>query len=50
MLVLLMGVTCEIYRSDGMIHMPTLKTIGSGIRVILTVLSQRFDRLQCWYY
>jgi hypothetical protein len=32
--------------SGGMMYM----TIGSGIRVILTVLPQQFERLQCWYY
>jgi hypothetical protein len=31
--------------SGGMIYI-----IGSGVQAILRVLSQQFDRLQCWYY
>jgi hypothetical protein len=31
--------------SGGMIHIPSLMTIGSGIRVILRVLSQQSERL-----
>jgi hypothetical protein len=33
--------------SDGMIYIPSLMTIGSGIRVILRVLPQQFERPQC---
>jgi hypothetical protein len=33
-----------------MIYIPSLMTIGSGIRVILRVLRQQFERLQCWCY
>jgi hypothetical protein len=36
--------------SGGMIYIPSLMTIGSGIRVILRILPQQFERLQCWYY
>jgi hypothetical protein len=31
--------------SDGMTYIPSLITIGSGIRVILSVLPQQFERL-----
>jgi hypothetical protein len=31
--------------SGGMIYIPSLMTIGSGIHVILRVLSQQFERL-----
>jgi hypothetical protein len=33
-----------------MIHIPTLMSIGSGIQVILRLLSQQLERLQCWHY
>jgi hypothetical protein len=36
--------------SDVMIYIPRLMTIGSGIEVILRLLPQQFERLQCWYY
>jgi hypothetical protein len=37
---------------DDMTHMymPRFTVIGYGIQVILTVLHQEFDMLQCWYY
>jgi hypothetical protein len=34
----------------GMIHIPSLIMIGSGIQVILRVLPQQFERLWRWYY
>jgi hypothetical protein len=39
----------EMYSGD-MIYVPSLMTIGSGIRVILRELPEQFERLQCWYY
>jgi hypothetical protein len=33
--------------SGGMVYVPSLKTIGSGIRVIL--VPQQFERLESWY-
>jgi hypothetical protein len=36
--------------SDGMIYIPSFVTIGSGIQVILRLLPEQFERLQCWYY
>jgi hypothetical protein len=29
---------------------PSFMTVCSGIQVILRLLSQQFERLQCWYY
>jgi hypothetical protein len=37
-------------RSGGMIHVLSLMSIGSGIEVILRLLSQQTERPQCWYY
>jgi hypothetical protein len=31
--------------SSGMIYIPILMTIGSGIRIILRVIPQQFERL-----
>jgi hypothetical protein len=36
--------------SDCMIYIPSFKTIGSGIQVLLRLLPQQFEGLQCWYY
>jgi hypothetical protein len=36
--------------SDGMIYIPSFMKIGSGIQVILMLLPQQHERLQCWYY
>jgi hypothetical protein len=36
--------------SGGMIYIPSFMKIGSGIQLILKVLPQQFERLQCWYY
>jgi hypothetical protein len=36
--------------SDGMIYVSSFKKIGSGIQVILKLLSRQSERLQCWYY
>jgi hypothetical protein len=35
--------------SDGMIYIPHFMKIGSGIQVILRLLPEKFERLQCWY-
>jgi hypothetical protein len=35
--------------SGGMIHISRLITIGSDIQVMLRLLLQQFERLQCWY-
>jgi hypothetical protein len=44
-----MKVTIEM-ALGGMMYIPSLMTISSGLRVILKVLSQQFERLRCWYY
>jgi hypothetical protein len=31
-------------------HIPDILMISSGIQVILSLLTQQFERLQCWYY
>jgi hypothetical protein len=52
-LVLLMGEICEVaveMASDDVIYVPSIMTIGSGIRVILRMLSQQFERILCWHY
>jgi hypothetical protein len=36
--------------SGGMLYIPSLMTIVSGIPVILRVLRQQFESLQCWHY
>jgi hypothetical protein len=36
--------------SDGMVHILSFRKFGSGIQVILKVLPQKLERLQCWYY
>jgi hypothetical protein len=36
--------------SGGMICIPSFMTIRSAISVILRLLPQQFQRLQCWYY
>jgi hypothetical protein len=36
--------------SGGMIHIPSLMTTGSGIQVILRLVHEHFQRLQCWNY
>jgi hypothetical protein len=36
--------------SGGMIYVPSVMTIGSGSQVILRLLPQQSERLQCWYY
>jgi hypothetical protein len=36
--------------SGGMTYIPSFMTIDSGIQVILRLLPQQFDWLQCWYY
>jgi hypothetical protein len=36
--------------SYDMVFIPWFVTIGPGIRVILRLLPQLFERLQCWYY
>jgi hypothetical protein len=36
--------------SGGMIYIPSFMMIGSDIQVMLNLLPQQFDRLQCWYY
>jgi hypothetical protein len=35
--------------SCSMIHIPGLMTIGPGIQVILRLLPQQSEMLQCWY-
>jgi hypothetical protein len=36
--------------SGGMIYVPSFMTIGFGIQVLLRLLLEQFERLQCWYY
>jgi hypothetical protein len=36
--------------SGGMIYIPSLMKIGSGVQVILLLLPRQSERLQCWYY
>jgi hypothetical protein len=36
--------------SGGMMCVPTLMTVSSGIQVKLSLVSQQFKRLQCWNY
>jgi hypothetical protein len=36
--------------SGVMMYIPSFMTIGSGIRVILRLLPQQFESMQCWYY
>jgi hypothetical protein len=36
--------------SYGMMNIPSFMTIGLGIQIILWLLPQKFERLQCWYY
>jgi hypothetical protein len=48
-LVLWVELIYEVHCSDGMIHIPRFMKIGSGIQVILRLLPQQFERLQCWY-
>jgi hypothetical protein len=36
--------------SGGMMYKSSFTTAGSGIQVILKLLSQRFERLDYWYY
>jgi hypothetical protein len=36
--------------SGGMIYIPSFMTVGSGIKELLTLLHQQFERLQCWHY
>jgi hypothetical protein len=36
--------------SNGMVYIPTLMMICSSIQVILRLLPQQFERLQCWHY
>jgi hypothetical protein len=36
--------------SGGMIYIQSCIMIGSGIQIILRLLPQQFERLQCWYY
>jgi hypothetical protein len=33
-----------------MAYRPRSVTMGSGSQLILKLLSQQFERLQCWYY
>jgi hypothetical protein len=42
------GITDEM-TSVGMTYIPTFKKIGSGIQIILRVLSQQLERLSYWY-
>jgi hypothetical protein len=53
-LVLLMGRICDVCRWDNLrwhdTHIPRFMKIGSGIKVILRVFPQQFERLWCWYY
>jgi hypothetical protein len=48
-LLLLIGGIHEMV-SGAMIYVPSSMTIGSGIQVILRLLPQQFERLQCWCY
>jgi hypothetical protein len=36
--------------SYGMIFIPSIMTIGSGIQVVLRLLPQQFEGIQCCYY
>jgi hypothetical protein len=36
--------------SDGMKCIPSFMKIGCGIQVILRLVPEKFERLQCWYY
>jgi hypothetical protein len=36
--------------STGTICVPNFMTIGSGIQILLRLLPQEYERLQCWYY
>jgi UDP-N-acetylmuramyl pentapeptide phosphotransferase/UDP-N-acetylglucosamine-1-phosphate transferase len=36
--------------SGGVIYIPSFMTFGSGIQVILSLLPQQSERLECWYY
>jgi hypothetical protein len=36
--------------SDGMIYVPRFMKIGLGIQVILRLLAQQSEKLQCWHY
>jgi hypothetical protein len=38
------------YNVGGMTHVPSFMTIGLGIEVMIRLLPQHFERLQCWYY
>jgi hypothetical protein len=40
----------EMAPDDGIIYIPSLMKIGSGIQVILRLLPRQSERLQCWYY
>jgi hypothetical protein len=35
--------------SDVMTYLPSIMNIGSEIQVMLKLLHQQFERLQCWY-
>jgi hypothetical protein len=51
-LVLLMRGIYDVHQCDGLchdIHIPSFIKIGIGVQAILR-LSQKFERLQCWYY
>jgi hypothetical protein len=56
MFALLMGCVYEVHRRAGIrwldVHDRFLdnRLIGSDIRVILRLLPQQFEGLQCWYY
>jgi hypothetical protein len=36
--------------SGDVTHIPSFMMMGSGIQVIIRLLSQEFERLRCWYY
>jgi hypothetical protein len=36
--------------SDGMKCIPSFMKIPSGIQIALKSLTQKYERLQCWYY
>jgi hypothetical protein len=40
------GITDYLEMASG----PRVMTIGSGTQVILRLLPQQYERLQCWYY
>jgi hypothetical protein len=53
MLVLLMVeiTKCAVEMvAAGMVYLPSVIQIGSGIQVVLRLLPQQFVKLQCWYY